>query len=89
MRQYYRLEFILNQLLNKPIKDKDVQINVLVPGEARTEMNKGSTRSPYAIVSMVLMLLSHPEGGPNGRYFRWDGGHLAFGNTSPYDKPLI
>lgn len=68
--------------------DKDIQINVLVAGEARTEMNKGSTRNPYAIVSMALMLLSHPEGGPNGRYFHWDGRHLAFGNASPYDKPL-
>jgi len=29
VRQYYRLEFILNQLVNKPIKDKDVQIKVL------------------------------------------------------------
>ncbi len=29
VRQYYRLEFILNQLLNKPIKDKDVQIKAL------------------------------------------------------------
>lgn len=29
IRQYYRLEFILNQLVNKPIKDKDVQIKAL------------------------------------------------------------
>ncbi len=29
VRQYYRLEFILNQLLNKPIKDKDMQIKAL------------------------------------------------------------
>lgn len=29
VRQYYRLEFILNQLVNKPIKDKDVQIKAL------------------------------------------------------------
>ncbi len=29
VRWYYRLEFILNQLLNKPIKDKDVQIKAL------------------------------------------------------------
>ena len=44
--------------------DKDIQVNVLVPGEARTEMNQGSTESPYAVVSMVLVLLSHPPGGP-------------------------
>jgi len=29
VRQYYRLEFILKQLLNKPIKNKDVQIKAL------------------------------------------------------------
>jgi len=29
VRHYYRLEFILNQLVNKPIKDKDVQIKAL------------------------------------------------------------
>ena len=29
IRHYYRLEFILNQLVNKPIKDKDVQIKAL------------------------------------------------------------
>ncbi|WP_428356615.1 16S rRNA (cytosine(967)-C(5))-methyltransferase RsmB [Methyloprofundus sp.] len=29
VRQYYRLDFILNQLLNKPIKDKDIQIKAL------------------------------------------------------------
>jgi NAD(P)-dependent dehydrogenase (short-subunit alcohol dehydrogenase family) len=69
--------------------DKDIQMNVLVPGEARTEMNRGSARSPYAVVSMALVLLSHPEGGPNGRYFHCDGRHLNFGNAPPYDKPLI
>jgi len=29
VRHYYRLEFILNQLVNKPIKDKDAQIKAL------------------------------------------------------------
>jgi len=29
VRQYYRLEYILNQLVNKPIKDKDIQIKAL------------------------------------------------------------
>ncbi|MBN2137989.1 MAG: SDR family oxidoreductase [Sedimentisphaerales bacterium] len=69
--------------------DKDIQINVLVAGEARTEMNKGSERSPYSIVSMVLMLLSHPGGGPNGRYFRRNGSHIGFANAIPYDRPLV
>lgn len=68
---------------------KDIQINVLVPGEARTEMNQGSTESPYAVVSMVLVLLSHPPGGPNGFFFNRDGRHLAFAYTQEYPQPLL
>lgn len=68
---------------------EDIQMNVLVPGEARTEMNRGSTVSPYSVVSMALILLSHPAGGPNGRFFHRDGRHLFFGNTMPYDRHLI
>lgn len=67
----------------------DVQINVLVPGEARTEMNRGSTESPYSVVSMTLTLLSHPQGGPNGCFFHRDGRHLAFANSSAYMKDLL
>lgn len=67
----------------------DIQMNVLVPGEARTEMNQASTVSPYTIVSMALILLSHPRGGPNGRFFHQDGHHAAFGCTGPYLQPLI
>lgn len=68
---------------------QDVQINVLVPGEARTEMNQGSIESPYAVVSMVLVLLSHPPGGPNGFFFNRDGRHLAFAYTQEYPQPLL
>lgn len=69
--------------------DKDIQVNVLVPGEARTEMNQGSTESPYAVVSMVLVLLSHPPGGPNGFFFNRDGRHLSFAYTQEYPQPLL
>ncbi|NJN70188.1 MAG: SDR family oxidoreductase [Nitrospira sp.] len=68
---------------------KDIQINVLVPGEARTEMNQGSTESPYSVVNMVLVLLSHPPGGPNGRFFHRDGRHLPFAYTQAYPQPLL
>jgi 3-oxoacyl-[acyl-carrier protein] reductase len=66
----------------------DVQINVLVPGEARTEMNQGSTESPYAVVCMALTLLSHPPGGPNGYFFHRDGRHLTFGHRGPFEGSL-
>jgi NAD(P)-dependent dehydrogenase (short-subunit alcohol dehydrogenase family) len=69
--------------------DLDLQINVLNPGEAKTEMNEGSTESPYSVVSMALMLLSHSKGGPNGRFFHRDGRHLSFSYTEAYAKRLI
>jgi len=69
--------------------DKDIQINVLVPGEARTEMNQGSEISPYSVVSMVLALLSHPVEGPNGHFFHRDGRHLAFGYSPSYVKDIL
>jgi len=67
----------------------DVQINMLDPGEARTEMNQGSSTSPYSTVSMALILLSHPKGGPNGKFFHRDGRHLEFGNCRAYEKVLL
>lgn len=67
----------------------DIQVNVLAAGEARTEMNQGSDRSPFALAGMALALLSHPAGGPNGRFFAMDGQHLAFGQTQPHPTPLL
>ena len=69
--------------------EADTQMNVLVPGEARTEMNQGSLESPYKIVGMALALLSHPKGGPNGRFFYWDGRHSFFCYASPYEISLL
>ena len=67
----------------------DIQINTLVPGEAKTEMNQGSAESPYKVVSMTLALLSHPPGGPNGRFFHCDGRHLPFVYAEPYSKEIL
>jgi NAD(P)-dependent dehydrogenase (short-subunit alcohol dehydrogenase family) len=67
----------------------DIQINVVIPGEARTEMNQGSSDSPYAVVPMTLALLSHPAGGPNGYFFHRDGRHFPFSRTAAYDRPLL
>ncbi|MFZ2301199.1 MAG: SDR family oxidoreductase [Gallionella sp.] len=69
--------------------ERDIQINVLVPGEAHTEMNQGSSQSPYAVVCMALTLLSHPRGGPNGYFFHRDGRHLAFAYTPPFSNDLL
>ena len=68
--------------------DADIQINALVPGEARTEMNRNSNESPYSIVNMALLLLSCPVGGPNGKFFHRDGRHLQFAYSLPYEQSL-
>jgi NAD(P)-dependent dehydrogenase (short-subunit alcohol dehydrogenase family) len=67
----------------------DVQINALDPGEAHTEMNQGSSRDPASIVQTVLVLLSHPDDGPNGRFFRHDGEPVGFCSALPYLRPLL
>jgi NAD(P)-dependent dehydrogenase (short-subunit alcohol dehydrogenase family) len=67
----------------------DVQINVLNPGEARSEMNRGSERSPYAAVPMTLALLAQAPGGPNGRFFHADGRHLEFASARPWPVALL
>jgi NAD(P)-dependent dehydrogenase (short-subunit alcohol dehydrogenase family) len=69
--------------------DVDVQMNVVVPGEARTEMNQGSDISPYTLASMGLLLLSHPPGGPNGKFFHRDGRHLSFAYSTAYERSLV
>ena len=66
----------------------DVQINVLEPGQARTEMNRDSSITPLVVTSMTLLLLSHPAGGPNGRFFHRDGWHIGWGAIPPYERPL-
>lgn len=71
------------------LPQQDVQINVLVPGEARTEMNQGSQEHPSAVVCMTLLLLSHPAGGPNGRFFHRDGRHLTFAYATPHLHSLL
>jgi len=67
----------------------DIQINIVSPGEAKTEMNQGSSVSPYSIVSIILLLLSHPKGGPNGKFFHRDGRHLKFAYSEPYERSLL
>lgn len=68
--------------------DFDFQLNVLVPGEAHSDMNRASTVSPFTAVSMGLLLLSQGAGGPNGYFFHRDGRHLGFGDRGPYGRQL-
>ena len=66
----------------------DIQMNTLIPGEAKSEMNRDGVDSPFTIVSMVLLLLSHSSGGPNGRFFHRDGRHFRFAHTHVYPHTL-
>lgn len=66
----------------------DAQLNVLDPGEARTEMNQGSTTSPWVVAPMTVRLLSQPQGGPTGRFFHRDGRHLGFLDAGAWERSL-
>lgn len=66
----------------------DAGLNVIEPGEARTEMNQGSTLSPWLVVPMTLRLLSQPKGGPSGRFFHRDGRHFGFLDARPWEAVL-
>lgn len=66
----------------------DMQLNLLVPGEAHTEMNANSPDSSETVISMCLTLLSQGNRGPNGRFFHRDGRHFSFGYTRQYGAPL-
>ena len=74
---------------SKRYSDSDIQINIVQPGEARTEMNQGSSASPYSVVSIVLLLLSQAKGSANGKFFDRNGRHLQFCHTWPYERPLV
>jgi NAD(P)-dependent dehydrogenase (short-subunit alcohol dehydrogenase family) len=74
--------------LSETYPGKDIQINTLQPGEARTEMNQGSKYSPFAVANMTLLLLSYPKGGPNGKFFHRDGRHLEFASAKPFEHSL-
>jgi NAD(P)-dependent dehydrogenase (short-subunit alcohol dehydrogenase family) len=67
----------------------DVQINIVSPGEARTEMNQRSDQDPICLADIVLALLSHPAGGPNGKFFHRDGRHLEFAYATAWGHPLL
>lgn len=71
------------------LPERDIQVNVLDPGEALSEMNRGSLNSPYTAAAMVLALLSHPQGGPNGCFFHRDGRHLAYCKAAPFAADLL
>ncbi len=68
--------------------DSDIQINVVEPGEALTEMNQSSSVSPYSVVSIILFLLSHAGNGPNGKFFRKNGERVPFCSSNTYLKRL-
>jgi len=68
--------------------DADIQINAVEPGQFQSEMNPGAAMSPYAVVPVLLQLLSHPPGGPTGRFFQTTGTSLPFGIAAPWTQPL-
>ena len=68
--------------------EKIIQINVINPGEAKTEMNTGSFDSPFEIIDIVGRLLSCSEKGPNGKFFDRSGSPIGFCNSLEYMHQL-
>jgi len=68
--------------------EADIQINIIDPGQAKSEMNQGSDESPFSVVPMVMLLLTHPLGGPNGKFFDRNGNHLSFLTAEAWESKL-
>ncbi len=69
-------------------EEAHVQVNAVDPGQARTEMNQGSSENPDSILPLVIKLLTYPNNGPNGKFFHKDGRFLDFGFSTPFEKEL-
>lgn len=74
---------------SQPAPGADVQIDVLVQGEARTGMDKDLTISPYTVGPVALALLSRTRPGANGQFFHCGSGHFSFGYATAYNHALI
>ncbi|WP_420547903.1 SDR family NAD(P)-dependent oxidoreductase [Curvivirga sp.] len=68
--------------------DEDIQMNVLIPTEAKSEMNQGSEESPLKIIPMLLKLLAQGFDGPNGYFFHHNGASYRFTDRLPYAAGL-
>lgn len=68
--------------------DKDIQINVIEPGEAFTEMNQGSPTPPLVISNVLLHLLTTSKNGPSGKFFDRDMNSLEFNSIGKYSDAL-
>ena len=61
--------------LSRTLANEMIQYNILVnamsPGFLKTDMNPEGTRPPSDAVPTAVFLASLPDGGPNGRFFRF------------------
>ncbi len=67
---------------------KIISINGINPGEAKTQMNKGSEISPYTICEMTFRILSTTKNIPNGKFFHRDGSYIRFCNMKEYEYEM-
>ena len=61
----------LSRTLANEVAGSNILVNAMSPGFLKTDMNPEGTRSPSAAVPTAVDLASLPDGGPNGRFYRF------------------
>lgn len=61
----------LSRTLANEVAGFNILVNAMSPGFLKTDMNPEGTRSPSAAVPTAVDLASLPDGGPNGRFYRF------------------
>jgi hypothetical protein len=70
------------------IEQKDIQINVLIADEAKTEMNQISKTSPKTILPMLKKILFDNGLEITGKIFHSNGTKCYFLNNATYEGEL-
>jgi len=61
----------LSRTLANELTGFNILVNAMSPGFLKTDMNPEGTRPPSAAVPTAVELASLPDGGPSGRFFRF------------------
>lgn len=74
--------------LAEAMPDFDFQTSTLILGEARSEMNKGSTVDPIIAAPMALRLATQAPNSLTGQAFLFNGLHVPVGMVPPHNRAL-
>jgi NAD(P)-dependent dehydrogenase (short-subunit alcohol dehydrogenase family) len=59
------------------LRERDILVNTVDPGVARTEMNTTASEPAESVVPIVRTLACLPRGGPTGCFFKKSGDEIA------------